>query len=322
MYLHKTIELERKLMVPCISIIICTHNPRVDYLNRVIGALREQTLELDRWELLLIDNASNQQLDSEFDLSWHPQSRHIREEQLGLTFARARGIQEARAKTLIFVDDDNVLDQNYLAVTLDIGDRFPFIGAWGGQIKGEFEVPPPDWAKPYLPLLAIREFEQDKWSNLLYQHETTPCGAGLCIRKEIAERYCDLTRNNPQRINLDRKGNLLTSCGDSDLAFMACDLGFGTGQFTALKLTHLMPVGRLEESYLVRLVEGMTYSNTILDSLRGRFPTPLQPSLKTKLRELYEFLTTSSMEKRFQKAKKRGMQTAFQEITIALTNTH
>ena len=70
-----------------ISVIICTHNPRPDYLRRVLDALKAQTLPKERWELLLIDNASNEPLSGEWDLSWHPHARHIREIQFinGLT---------------------------------------------------------------------------------------------------------------------------------------------------------------------------------------------------------------------------------------------
>ena len=37
-----------------LSVIICTHNPRSDYLRRVLKALSEQTLLKERWEMLLI----------------------------------------------------------------------------------------------------------------------------------------------------------------------------------------------------------------------------------------------------------------------------
>ena len=301
-------------MSPLISVIICTHNPRHNYLQKVIDALRSQRLPVEQWQLLLVDNASEHVLASQFDLSWHPQACHIREEQLGLTPARLRGIREAVAETLIFVDDDNVLDCDYLETALHISQDFPFIGAWGGQIHGEFEVPPPEWAKPYLPCLAIREFTQDKWSNLLHQHETTPCGAGLCIRRPIAEKYAELIQNDPKRLGLGRKGTLLTSCEDSDLAFTACDLGFGTGQFTALKLAHLMPENRLDEAYLLRLVEGMVYSHTILDSFRGKLPQPSSYSLDRRLREAYRLLKMSPKDRRFYNARKRGLMLATQEI--------
>lgn len=301
-------------MKPNISVITCTHNPRHDYLEKVITALQRQTLPLEQWELLLIDNASEQPLAPQIDLNWHPNARHLQEEQLGLTPARLKGIREAQSEILIFVDDDNVLDSDYLEVALHLSKDFPFLGAWGGQIRPEFEKTPPEWTKPFWRYLALREFQQDKWSNLLHQHETTPCGAGLCVRKIVAERYAELVQSDPNRLGLDRKGKLLISCGDSDLAFTACDMNLGMGQFVALKLIHLMPANRLEEDYLLRLVEGITYSNIILEAFRGKQTPVAQVSWQGKLYESYRLWKMTPRERLFRNAIKRARVLAAQKV--------
>src|SRR3989337_147732 len=97
-----------------LSVIICTHNPRPDYLRRALDALKAQTLPLEQWELLFIDNASRERLADLWDISWHPHARHVRESELGLTPARLRGIQESRGEVLVFIDDDNVLASDFL----------------------------------------------------------------------------------------------------------------------------------------------------------------------------------------------------------------
>lgn len=300
-------------MKPTISVITCTHNPRQDYIEKVLAALKSQTLPLEQWEFLLVDNVSERLLSSEIDLSWHPQARHIREDKLGLTPARLRGIQEAQADILILVDDDNVLDSDYLEISLKISKDWPMIGAWGGQVIGKFEESPPEWTKPYWKYLGIREFDQDKWSNLLHQHETTPCGAGMCIRKVVANQYAEFIAHDPKRMGLDRNGQSMSSCGDTDLAFTACDLGLGTGQFTALKLTHLIPLSRLQESYLEKLQEGICYSHIILDSFRGKFPK--KPSWRKRLSAWYQLCWMNPRERRFCKARRQGKALAIQEVS-------
>ena len=84
------------------------------------------------------------------ELKWHPNAHHIREEVLGLTPARLRGIEEAQGELLVFVDDDNLLDSGYLTNAVEICEDYPFLGAFGGSIDGEFEVEPPVSIKPYL----------------------------------------------------------------------------------------------------------------------------------------------------------------------------
>jgi glycosyltransferase involved in cell wall biosynthesis len=85
-----------------LSVIICAHNPRPDYLFRTLEALRSQTVPNAQWELVLIDNASGKPLALHIDLSWHPEGRHIREEELGLTPARLRGISRGERRLTHF----------------------------------------------------------------------------------------------------------------------------------------------------------------------------------------------------------------------------
>ena len=128
------------------SVIICTRNPRLDYLSRVLTALREQTLPVTEWELLLIDNASKSPLEDLVDLSWHPTARIVREPEPGLTPARLRAIAEVESELIIFVDDDNVLDSSYLSECMLIAQQFPCLGAWGGQLFRNLKFHlPRDW---------------------------------------------------------------------------------------------------------------------------------------------------------------------------------
>src|SRR5450755_3877223 len=128
-----------------LSVILCSHNPRPDYLRRTLAALRNQTLPKDRWELLLIDNASEISLAREWDLSWHTNARHISEEELGISKARRRGMQESNCDVLLFVDDDNVLAPDYLSEALKLYKEWPRLGTWGsGTIVPEFEREPHD----------------------------------------------------------------------------------------------------------------------------------------------------------------------------------
>src|SRR5258705_5151124 len=87
-----------------LSVIICAHNPRLQYLQRVFDGLRSQTVELAQWELLLVDNASTVPLAESIDLTWHPSARHLREMTLGAAWSRLRGITEAGGEFFIFGD--------------------------------------------------------------------------------------------------------------------------------------------------------------------------------------------------------------------------
>lgn len=255
-------------MSVCISLVICSHNPRADFLERALNALQNQNLPMNQWELLLIDNASAEPLAGKWDLYWHPQARVIREERVGLTHARIRGILESRGDTIVFVDDDNILDPNYLQHAYTISKDMPFIGVWGGSIQGEFEETPPDRTKEYLSGLAIEEIDRDYWSNIAKWSRACPFGAGMCVRRSIALTYSELATKDPLRSSLGRRGLSLSSGEDTDLAFLACDLGYGIGRFYRLKLTHLITAVRVSTKYLIRLHSGFAVSNEVLAFVR------------------------------------------------------
>jgi hypothetical protein len=257
-----------------ISVILCTHNPRDDYLTRTLAALRAQTISLDVWELIVVDNLSAVPVAGRVDLSWRPGARVLREETLGLTPARLRGIREAQGDLLVFVDDDNVLDPDYLEQAATFADERPHIGAWSGQCIGEFEAIPPDWTRRYWGNLCIREFDAEVWSNLPRLPETMPGGAGLCMRRAVGQHYLTLHEGGARSFQFDRAGGSLLSGGDNDLAACACDIGLGVALTPRLMLKHLIPPNRLTADYLARLAEGIMMSAILLDDVRGLTSPP------------------------------------------------
>ena len=128
-----------------LSVIICSHNPRRDYLRRVLDALRDQSLSKDRWELLLVDNGSQNALAEEWDLTWHPHAVTSGKIGCGLSFARVRGFRESKSEVIIYVDDDNVLNSNYLRFAEQTMAEDASLGACGGRVLAEYEGSPPEW---------------------------------------------------------------------------------------------------------------------------------------------------------------------------------
>jgi glycosyltransferase involved in cell wall biosynthesis len=297
-----------------ISVIICTHNPRPDYLQRALNALAIQTLPKARWELLLVDNASTNPVAKSFDLTWHSNARHIREDELGLTAARLRGIREAGGELLVFVDDDNVLQSDFLVHTIEIAKDYPYLGAWGGSVTGEFEHEVPNWFKPYLHALAIREVTKDCWSNYYADNRSMPFGAGLCIRKTIAAAYAQTVLDRPMSKQLGRKGTSLVSGEDIDMVLTSYDSGFGSGMFRRLHTTHLIPKSRMTVDYLCRLLEGIEYSSELLGSLRNGGHKSVNDSGLKKWVNTYQIWRLPEPIRSFARAEKRGIQKAKSEL--------
>lgn len=272
-----------------LSVIVCTHNPRPDYLVRTLDALRNQTLPKEQWELLLIDNASKVPLETLWNLSWHLNARHVHEGELGLTPARMRGIREAAGEVLVFVDDDNVLAADFLISALKLTHSYPWVGAFGGNVVGEFESQPESCIKGVVHELTFLDVKQEAWACCpgMKAVDFSPVGAGMVIRRNIATYYAQMSSNDPLRHGLDRKGASLVSAGDVDMALCSCAMGFAVGRFPQLYLTHLIPSSRLKRDYLLRLVEAKTFSSVILNYIwDGSLPASGQNQEKPRRLDL------------------------------------
>jgi glycosyltransferase involved in cell wall biosynthesis len=247
-----------------LSVIIGTHNPR-PWLGRVLEALQTQTLPLDQWELLVVDNLSSEPVSKRFDISWHPKARHINEQQLGTSYARQRGFKEASGDLILFVDDDNILQSDYLETAIKIGNAHPELGTWGsGTIVPEFEVEPHKDLIPYLRFLALRNNKEVYFSNETTLNDATPLGAGLCARQSVVEAYLKFFEESKIKLS-DRVGTSLAGGGDNEICYVGCRAGLGMGVFPELKMVHVIPKGRVSEEYLLRLIEETKLTTCILD---------------------------------------------------------
>lgn len=292
---------------PELTVAVCTHNPRPDFLARTLAALRAQTLPPERWELLLVDNASTPPLAGRWSLAWHPGARHIREAELGVAAARIRAMREARTGLLLFVDDDNLLAPDYAARALARAGAECSLGCFGGQLVPEFETPPAEWTRRWWTYLAIRPLTADQRATGLRHYDACPPTAGMIVRRAVWQRYLELCARDPRHLRLGVWGRRRVGGEDLDLALCAFDLGLGLGRFADLILTHLIPAARLTEDYLARLVEGIAFSDVVLAGLRpvAGAGAPRLGRL-AELREWMRAWRLPAREGRFYRAQLRG----------------
>jgi glycosyltransferase involved in cell wall biosynthesis len=250
--------------LPRVSVVIPTHNPRENYLARVLDALRTQTLPREQWELVVVDNGSRvplkagvvavenrkggrwgcyEETEQNIDLSWHSNARIVREERLGLTFARLRGFAEAKGELIVMVDDDNVLAPDYLETAVRIAAEHPMLGAFGGKCLPEFEHEPPHWLKgitsglglrdrgereEFFPQAAIagswqladgswqggengRLTTEDGKLRLTEFPDCAPIGAGMVLRRDAAAAYAASLRARGVRLDGVSEGQCFSS---------------------------------------------------------------------------------------------------------------
>ena len=301
--------------LPKISVIICTHNPREDYLAATLEAMRMQTLPLEEWEFVLVDNLSTPALSEWIPLDWHPNGRHLREEKIGLSNARICGLKAARAELIIFADDDNLLAPDYLTNALKIAAEWPHLGVWGCHIDGLFEGEAPAWVKAFAYHLAVRECPQPVWASYV-DDRNVPYGAGMCMRSCVGRAYVTKAETDPLCTKLDRIGKGMGAAGDHDICHSAHDLGLGIGRFPSLRMTHLIPTGRMQPDYFLKLVRGNARAALLLAMARNAAASYRTTRFWPIVKILRSRLSKRGMESRILCAQAQGELDALREIRL------
>lgn len=298
-----------KANAPVISVAICTYNPRMEYLSRVLEALKAQTLPLSEWELLIIDNASPKPVAEQVNLGWHPQARIVRETELGIVNARIRAMKEYTAELLVFLDDDNVIAREYLERCLKLFAERADLGAVSGCILPEYEAAPPDWFGPYESWIAVRRITSSTWSNFL-DSRSEPVTAGMCLRRSITEAHLNSASDNPLQRILGSKGNSLLRGEDVAIAKAALKQGFSVGQFTQLEVLHLIPKRRVEPAYLFALYSHLCASGHLLGWVDCAGRNPIRLSWRALLRSVAQFIRGNKISRRLVMEEMRGLRLA------------
>ncbi len=128
-----------------LTVIICTHN-RAAQLEKCLEALLHQSVEDESFEILVVDNGSRDEtpeLISRYQAR-SPQLRGVREEQIGLSHARNRGIEASHGEWVAYLDDDAIPHPDW-AERLLARIREGNLDGIGGLYQPYFDAEPPAW---------------------------------------------------------------------------------------------------------------------------------------------------------------------------------
>ena len=239
-----------------ISIIICTYN-REKYLELCLNALGKQNITSNLYEVLIIDNNSSDNtklIGKTFSSSKH-NFFYFLEHHQGLSFARNRGIKEAKGNTLIFLDDDVIAPHNYLNNILLFQKENPQIKVFGGKTTPFFEEEQPKWLSTYLmPLYA--QINLGEGVKKMKNHQF-PVGANMIFRRSV------FNENVFFNINLGRKGDSLEAGEEKQLFNELRQRKIYPYYSSQCEVKHLIPATRLNLQYVKKQALGIGKSERI-----------------------------------------------------------
>jgi glycosyltransferase involved in cell wall biosynthesis len=248
------------------TVAICTYNGAAR-IGMVIEALATQTQPFETWELLIIDNASTDGTGAAaakfIKANLGGRGRVVREEQPGLSFARARAAQEAQGEFICFLDDDNIPAPDFVKNAVQVFRDHPRAGMIGGKVTPRWECNPTPLALAVAGY-ALAICDRGKVSFRYEAITCGPVGAGMCIRASLLR---ELYSDNVFSQITGRKGNAMGASEDTALVVRVHQAGWEVWYEPCLVITHVIPQRRIQKDYLLRLYDGFGRSDVHVRAL-------------------------------------------------------
>ncbi len=226
-----------------VSVAVITYN-RSRQLRQALGGIVRQDYPADRWELLVIDNNST---DDTKDVvasfaTASPGPRRIVETQQGLDFGRNRAIEEAKGDLIVLVDDDVLVEPDWLAqlVAPFSSESAHKIGVVGGEVVPVFPDGIPAWQEGAHRPLGFRSDPGPLPPN------QAPMGANFAFPKWVFVRFGMFDTR------LDRQGSHLFGGGDSQMIRRLRSVGLEAWFVPGARVLHQIPAERLTLGYALR----------------------------------------------------------------------
>jgi len=239
-----------------VSVIVCCYNSQ-DRLPETIRHLALQNVTEDtEWEIIIVNNASTDYTKEVAIREWENYNskapfRVVDQPKPGLSAARLKGIETACYEYLLFCDDDNWLQADYVSKAFDIIHENEEIGALGGVGRPAFEIEPPSWYNKRKEIMYALG-EQGEQNGDITDTKGYVYGAGMVVRYSAIEI---IKKSGFTPTMSGRYKNSLLSGEDNEICYAIRLAGYRIWYNNTLLFKHYIPKERLDWEYYLRLKE-------------------------------------------------------------------
>jgi glucosyl-dolichyl phosphate glucuronosyltransferase len=191
---------------PLISVVVCTYN-REKFINNCLQSLKNQSLAQQNFEVLVVDNNSKDrsaEIIKEFiALNKELPFFYYHEANQGLSFARNRGIKEAKGTWITYIDDDAEADVDFLKnLKLAIETYRDAVG-FGGCVRPKYsEASAPVWMNRFL-YGYVGSIDLGPEEKVFSAKMKFPIGCNMTYKKDILDKVAGF--NNELQARSDDK---------------------------------------------------------------------------------------------------------------------
>ncbi|MEM3434253.1 MAG: glycosyltransferase [Candidatus Methanomethyliaceae archaeon] len=244
-----------------LSVVICTFN-RAYLLDRALASLSAQSAR-GQFEVIVVNNNSTDETPeivhrwmSSIDINL------VDESSQGLSYARNRGIREAKGEIIAFIDDDVVVIPNWASSILEIFQQLPEVDCLTGPVEPDWEQgEAPRWMNDEL-LFSVGVGNYGDKPKFLVGKEY-PIGANMAFRRTVFARVgCFNTL-------LGRVGTTLLSYEDVEFVDRLRRMGGSVLYHPAVCARHFVPKTRTTQEYVLNRRRWDGRSAALWEWLRG-----------------------------------------------------
>lgn len=253
-----------------LSIIVCTYNRCAALRNTLESVAALSVPDGTDWELIVVDNNSTDgthRVAREF-AGRFLHMRYLFEPRQGLSFARNRGIGNARGDIVAFIDDDVLLERDWMRHVIE-GFRRERPSAMGGKVLVRLEEGVPEWFSAAVsdPLCGFDKGESVFFPDSGYRG-MIGVGANMCYSRDVFARYGLFDTG------LGRKGKRLVMGEETEFDWRIIAGGEKCIYYPYAVAHHCVDAGRLTKRYFRRWYYRIGEWNYITDRFAGRIRAP------------------------------------------------
>ena len=242
-----------------LSVVICSYN-RGKYLPMVLDSLKVQDFPIQSHEIILINNNSTdntneiiqtyQQTNPEIPLVY------VIEYNQGISYARNRGVEAAKGDIIVFIDDDETVEPNFLTSVDDFFTQYQDAGISSGPVIPVYETEKPRWLSHFTMRLITGAYDKGRSIKVL-GNKDYPGTGHACFRKSLFIKYGAFD------VTLGRKGNSLMGAEDKDFFLRLMNGGEKCYYLPAAKIYHHIPDSKLTDEFFRKLTYSIGKSERI-----------------------------------------------------------
>ncbi len=246
-----------------VSVVICCYNSEKRIVPTLEHLDKQENIDFD-WEVLVVDNNSKDATSTIALQQWKNSIvpfKVVKESRPGTRYARETGISSSSFRYVLFCDDDNWLQPQYVSIAYQCIRRDIGIAAVGGMgiIKLETGLIAPFWLDAFKNNYGCGPQGKEDGDTTYYKGCLYTAGA-------IFDRmWLDrLQAKGFQSSLTGRDGKTLVAGEDTELTLALNLLGAKLHYSSQLHFQHFMPENRMQWAYLRKLNFSFGRSNFLL----------------------------------------------------------